>query len=96
MNIIEILWKLGWDVLSFNEEGEYKIQLGTARKNLTDKQIEEGSITYVGSTSDIYTVIVSEVGFNGLGNLFVFFDDLKTGDTIDAYEYKNMSNDEMF
>lgn len=96
MNVIEILWKLGWDVLSFNEEGEYKIQLGTARKDLIDKQIKEGCITYEGSTSDIYTTIVSEVGFNGLGNLFVFFNDLKTGDIIDAYEYKNMSNNEIF
>ncbi len=96
MNIIQILWKLGWDVLSFNEEGKYKIQLGTTRKNLTDKQIKDGSIGYEGSTSNIYTVKVDDVGFNGLGDLYVSFKDTETGDLIDAYEYKNMGENELF
>lgn len=96
MNIIEILWKLGWDVLSFNEAGEYKIQLGKARKDYTDKQIKSGLITYDGLTSDIYTVIVDNVSFNGFGNLFVGFTDIGTNIGIDAYEYKNMGSDDLF
>lgn len=96
MNIIEILWRLGWDVLSFNEDGEYKIQLGKARKDLTERQIKDGSIVYEGSTSDIYTVKVDDVSFNGLGDLYVSFEDIETGDCIDCYEYKNMNSDELF
>lgn len=96
MNVIEILWKLGWDVLSFNEDGEYKIQLGNARRDYTDKQIRKKVIGYVGSTRDIYTVKVTEVSFNGFGNLFVNFEDINTGDSIDCYEYKNMGTDELF
>lgn len=96
MNIIEILWKLGWDVLSFNEDGEYKIQLGKARKDYTDAKIRKKIISYDGSTSDIYTVKVSEVGFNGIGNLYVDFRDVETGNCIDAYEYKNMNYDELY
>lgn len=96
MNIIQILWKLGWDVLSFNEDGEYKIQLGKSRKDLTDKQIEEGSIGYIGSTRDIYTVKVEAVGFNGIGDFYVFFKEVSSGVLIDGYEYKNMDADELF
>lgn len=96
MNIIEILWRLGWDVLSFNENGEYKITLGRARKDLTDKKIEDGLISYEGSTYDVYTVKISNVCFNGLGNLCVDFDDIDTGDGIDTYEHKNMAKDELF
>lgn len=96
MSIIKILWKLGWDILSFNEDGEYKIQLGKARKNLTDKKIKDGLISYDSSTSDIYTVKVDEVGFNGFGDLYVFFKEVNTKDLIDAYEYKNMDEDELF
>ncbi len=96
MNIIEILWKLGWDVLSFNEDREYKIQLGKARKDLTDKQIKDGSVSCEGYTSDIYTVKVDDVGFNGMGDLYVFFKDIETGDCIDSYEYRNMDSKELF
>lgn len=96
MNIIEILWKLGWDVLSFNEDGEYKITLGKVRRDLTNKRIADGDIGYVGSTDDVFTVKVSDVGFNGLGNMYVFFNDVNTGDCIDGYEYNNMSKDELF
>lgn len=96
MNIIDILHKLGWNVLSFNEDGQYKIQLGKARKDLTDKKIKDGLIGYEGSTSDIYNVKVSDVGFNRLGNLYAFFEEIETDYCIDAYEYKNMGNDELF
>lgn len=96
MNIIEILWNLGWDVISFNENGEYKIQLGKARKDYTDKQIEAGLITYDGLTSDICTVKVDDVSFNGFGNLYVGFTDVETNACVDAYEYKNMGSDELF
>lgn len=96
MNVIEILWKLGWDVLSFNEEGEYKIQFGKARKDYTDEKIRKKIIGYKGSTSDIFTVKVAEVGFNGIGNLYVGFNDIENNDCIDCYEYKNMGADELY
>jgi len=84
MNILEILWKLGYDVLSFNEDGEYKIQFGKAR------QVKEGY------TEKRNIVKVKEVGFNGFGNLYVTFTEVGTDNCFDSYEYKNMGSDELF
>lgn len=88
MNIINVLWALGWEVLSFTENGEYKIQLSETKKNLIDKKLNDGLIGYKGSTSDTYNVRVCNVKFNNLGNLYVSFEDAKTGIYIDSYEYK--------
>jgi hypothetical protein len=96
VNIIQILWKLGYDVLSFNEDGEYKIQFGKARKALYDRQIADGTMGFDGSTDDIFEVKVDEVGFNGFGDLYVSFSDVNTGKCMDFYEYKNMGSDELF
>ncbi len=96
MNIIEILWKLGWDILSFNEDGEYKIQLGKRRKDLTYKKEKEGIIDIAGNLDEIYTVKVSDMGFNGFGDLYVYFTDVDNGDLIEAYEHNNMAADELF
>jgi len=84
MNIIEILWKLGWDILSFNEDGEYKIQLGH------DRQLKDGY------SQDKYLVRVNDVSFNGFGDLVVTFTEVGTGNCFDAYEYRNMDKEELF
>lgn len=96
MNIIQILWKLGWDVLSFNEDGEYKIQVGKIRKNLTYKKEKEGIIGPVEDIDKIYIVKVIDVGFNVFGDLYLSFEDIETGDLIDCYEHNNMAADELF
>lgn len=96
MNVIEILWKLGWDVLSFNGEGEYKIQFSNERISRYHEKIENEDFDFDGDLEEIYTVKVSEVTFNDYGDLFVSFEDTKTGEIVDEYEYKNMDNDELY
>lgn len=96
MNIIQILWKLGWNVLSFNEDGEYKIQVGKIRKNLTYKKEKEGIIDLIEDLDKIYTVKVVDVGFNGFGDLYLYFEDVETGYCVDCYEHNNMAADELF
>jgi len=83
MNILEVLWKLGYEVLSF-DSGVYKIQFGHEREKRH------------GYCNDIYEVRVSEVGFNGLGNLYVFFQEVGTDNCLDVYEFKNMDSDELY
>ena len=96
MNVIEILWKLGWDVLSFNEDGEYRISLSSARRERIFEAEKNGLISYEGTGYEIYTVKVGEVSFNGIGDLFVKFIDVESGEIIDCYEHKNMSKYEIF
>jgi len=83
MNILEVLWKLGYDVLSFSN-GVYKIKFGHEREKRH------------GYCDDTYEVCVSEVGFNGFGNLYVFFQEVGTNNCLDAYEFKNMDSDELY
>lgn len=89
MNVLDILHKLGYDVISFND-GVYKIQNTTENINRLRKQIEAGEIGYEGSIYDQYEVKVGEVFFNGLGNLYVEFLSLDGEEIIDGYEYRNM------
>lgn len=96
MNVIQILWKLGYDVLSFNDDGEYTIVFNKARKKIYSSKIKKGIIKFDGSLDDKYTVKVGEVSFNGSGDLFVEFLDVNTDEVIDAYEYRNMEEDELF
>ncbi|WP_443662436.1 hypothetical protein [Clostridium sp.] len=84
MNIIDVLHKLGYDVLSFNENGEYTVMLGH------DRQLKEGY------TQERWTIKVSEVSFNGFGNLVVFFSETKEDNCFDGFEYKNMDADELY
>ena len=96
MNVIEILWKLGYDILSISEEGEYKIKFSVERKERYRNKIKKGIMTFNRSLDDEYLVKVGDVNFNDTGNLFVEFLDVNTNEIIDTYEYKNMSNDELF
>lgn len=96
MNVIEILWKLGYDVLSFNESGEYKIEFNEERKEIYRSKIKKGLMSFEGSLDKQYHVKVGEVTFNGLGNLFVEFLEVNTNEIIDTYEYRNMSDEELF
>jgi len=84
MNIISILWKLGYDVLSFNEAGEYKIMFGH------DRQKRQGF------SQETYIVKACGVSFNGFGNLFVSFDDVETGECVDCFEFGNMGPEELY
>lgn len=78
MNIIQVLWKLGYEVLSFNENGEYTIQLGHEREKRH------------GYNKETWIVKVKEVSFNGLGNLVVDFTETKEDNCFDIFEYGNM------
>lgn len=84
MNILQILWKLGYEVLSFNEDGEYKIQLGHEREKRH------------GYSKETWTVKVKEVSFNGLGNLVVDFTETKEDNCFDIFEYGNRDTDELY
>ena len=84
MNILQILWKLGYDVLSFNEEGEYRVQLGHER------ELREGY------SQEQSTIRVKEVGFNGFGNLYVTFTEADIDNCFDSYEFKNMDPKELY
>ena len=95
MNIMDILHKLGYDVVSFSD-GVYKIQNTTAKINRLRKQIEAGEIGYEGSIYDEYEVKVGDVCFNKLGNLYVEFVSLDGEEIIDVYEHRNMDPDELY
>lgn len=84
MNIIQVLWKLGYEVLSFNENGEYTIQLGHEREKRH------------GYNKETWIVKVKEVSFNGLGNLVVDFTETKEDNCFDIFEYGNMDIDELY
>ncbi|MBE6088136.1 MAG: hypothetical protein E7206_08870 [Clostridium beijerinckii] len=98
MNIIEILWKIGYDVLkSDSEKCEYTIMYAPERKRRMWKQIKDGTITVENDLlNDIYTVTVGEVCFNQCGDLYVEFTDVNTKKCIDFYEHKNMKEDELY
>lgn len=95
MNILDVLHKLGYDVVSFND-GVYKIQNTTEKIKRLRKQIDAGEIGYKGSIYDKYEVKIGEVSFNGLGNLYVEFVSLDETEIIDAYEYRNMDPDDLY
>ncbi|MCB2309028.1 hypothetical protein LGL08_20200 [Clostridium estertheticum] len=84
MNILDVLWKLGYDVISFNEDGEYKVQFGLERQKRH------------GYDHMTYTIKVKEVSFNKLGNLVVDFTEVAEDNCFDVFEYKNMSADELY
>ena len=98
MNIIEILWKLGYDVIESNSNNKkYTITYSSERKRRMWKQIKEGTLTVQNELlNDIFNVTVGEVSFNNLGNLFVEFIDINTKETIDVFEYGNMKENELY
>ena len=84
MNIIQVLWKLGYEVLSFNENGEYTIQLGHEREKRH------------GYNKETWIVKVKEVYFNWLGNLVLDFTETIEDNCFDIFEYGNMDVDELY
>lgn len=98
MNVIEILNKLGWDILSF-KDGIYKVQMTHERWKREKQQIEAGEMTYVEGYNpliDTFNVYVDEVCFNEFGNLFVSFSELESNAVFDCFEYRNMSFNELY
>lgn len=95
MNVLDVLHKLGYDVISF-KDGIYEIQFTTERITRTRKQLDNGEIGFDGDLYDKYEVKVGEVSFNRLGNLYVEFVSLDGTEIIDCYEYRNMSIDDLY
>lgn len=96
MNIIDILWKLGYNVHSFNN-GVYEISFSTEKIRRLRKRIESGEVSFEGDMHERFSVEVGKVCFNGLGNLYVEFVDAEDmNKCMDVYEYKNMSPEELY
>lgn len=99
MNVIDILNKLGWDILSFNN-GVYKVRMTHERIKREKKKIETGEINYIEEFDPLtktFNICVEEVCFNKLGNLFVAFSEVDSSDgSFDCFEYRNMSYDELY
>ena len=78
MNIIEILWKLGYKVISFNE-GLYKIKLTDSKKDKLRKNYD----CLVDDYEEVRTISIGSVGFNCYGDLYVEF--LEENNFFDKY-----------
>lgn len=98
MNIIEILWKLGYDVLkSDSADKRYAVAYSSERKRRMWKQIKEGTLTVENELlNDTFNVTVGEVSFNPTGDLCVEFVDADTKEIIEVFEYRNMKEDELY
>lgn len=98
MNVIDILTKLGWDILSF-KDGIYTVKMTHERWKREKKKIEAGEMTYIeeyNPLTDTFNIYVEEVCFNELGNLFVSFWEVGSNASFDSFEYRNMSYDELY
>lgn len=97
MNVYDILRRLGYDVHSFNEDGVYTVCFSPERIRRYKKLIEAGEMGFDGDLYGIWHIKVSEVSFNGFGNLFVSFVDADNSDNcLDSFEYGNMEPDELY
>ncbi|WP_321833446.1 hypothetical protein [Clostridium butyricum] len=98
MNIIEILWKLGYDVLESNStDKRYTITYSSERKRRMWKQIKEGTLAVENELlNDVFHITVGEVGFNPTGDLCVEFVDVNTKEIIEIFEYRNMKESELY
>ncbi len=98
MNIIKILWKIGYDVIGLDSErGEYKVTFSSERKRRTWEQIRLGKTSVENELlDDVYVLQVNEVSFNKSGDLFVEFTDVYTNECIDCYEHNNMAPHELY
>lgn len=91
MNVIEILMKMGYEIISVND-GVYGVQYTNERKMHIQEQVEKGELhedikEYLNAT--IY-LCVGEVSFNEFGNLFVeFLEEKHASSTWECYEYRN-------
>lgn len=98
MNVIDILKKLGYDVLESNHEQKiYTVRCSKEKKKRLLMQIKAGKIAVEKEfLNSAYVIVVTEVSFNDNGNLYVEFRDAESYTLFDAYEYQNMSEDELF
>lgn len=98
MNIIEILWKLGYDVIESNSVTKnYSIQYSSERKRRMWKAMKEGKLSVENELlNDIYHVTIGELNFNDTGDLFIEFVDVNTKETMDVFEYRNMKENEIY
>ncbi|MBS6502937.1 MAG: hypothetical protein KH415_15175 [Clostridium sp.] len=78
MNVIDILNKLGWDILSFNNS-IYKVRMTHERIKREQKKNEAGEINYIEGFDPLtktFDICVEEVCFNNFVNLFVSFSEV--------------------
>lgn len=73
MNVIDILNKLGLDILSFNN-GIYKVRMTHERIKREQKKIEAGEINYIEGFDYMKIKTVMTKGINSLLNKDVFTD----------------------
>lgn len=96
MNIYDILRKIGYDIISISE-GEYEVVFSPERKRRMRKQIKSGESVFNFDIDASFKLKVGDVGFNNLGNLYVFFNNAENPDEcFDAYEHCNMSAEELY
>lgn len=85
MNVLEILKRLGWEILSAdNMEEIYTITQSTERINRCEEKSKK------------VTVTISQMCFDELGNLYVEFVEHKTNKYIDNYLHNGMQPDELY
>ncbi|MDU2491144.1 MAG: hypothetical protein E7D27_11265 [Clostridium celatum] len=92
MNIIDILWSIGYDVLSF-ENSIYEVSM-SHQKWLKENEISRKSDEI--NISKRSFIKVRDVGFNDLGNLYVVFINVDDNSFFDSYEYTVKENDKLF
>lgn len=88
MNVIDILHELGYDVVSFDGEGHYKVLINRKKR----EAMKQSGDTYTYNLMDTFEIYVEEVEFNGLGDLCVTFKEVGTEEEnicFDVYEYRN-------
>jgi hypothetical protein len=96
MNIYDILRKIGYDIISFSE-GVYEVEFSPERKRRMREQIKSGETVFNFDIDTSLKLKVGDVGFNNLGNLYVFFNNAEdTDECLDAYEHCNMSAEELY
>lgn len=89
MNIIEILKKLGWNIITANNEShEYTVIESQER---LARETEQNGIIY----GEI-TIFLKKVSFNEFGNLYVLFHDKKTNSYVDNYLHNEMEANELY
>lgn len=100
MNVFDILRKLGYDIISIND-GVYTVRNTTEKiKDLLNESNEaraEESQETLNTQEDIFetwNLVVSDLKFNGFGNLCVSFKRVEYPDECwDVYEYRNMDKE---
>ncbi|PKM52494.1 MAG: hypothetical protein CVV02_01715 [Firmicutes bacterium HGW-Firmicutes-7] len=98
MNIKDILGFGGYEVLEDNIiknaradwTHKYKVKFTPEKKAIMNKEIEEGESFYDYDLNDTWTIIVTDVGFNGLGDLWISIAiDHDLTECWDLIEYEN-------